>query len=62
MIQNTKRSPMTEEEIRKDILERIKKFPTIVVEGREMIVIDDKKFPKQWFIEHCVRMKKNGEI
>ncbi len=53
---------MTEEEIRKDILERIKKFPTIVVEGREMIVIDDKKFPKQWFIEHCVRMKKNGEI
>ena len=53
---------MTEAEIRKDIIERVSKFPTEIIDGREFVVIEGIKFPKDWFIEHCVRMKIDGEI
>lgn len=51
-----------EEAIRTEVLELIKRFPTVIIDGRETVVINGKNFPKDWFIEHCVRMRKDGEI
>jgi len=50
--------PVSFEEALADARQRAEKFPSGVDEqGVTWIEVEGKKYPKEWFIRHCARLK-----
>ena len=55
--------PVTYEEALAEARRNAERFPSGTDEsGMTWIEVEGRKYPKEWFIKHCARMKASGEI